>query len=59
MSDESHGHDREIMGEIMNLAERSCEMSGESRGHGREIMKETMNLAERELMGFTKEWHFL
>jgi len=47
MSDESHGHDREIMGEIMNLAERSCEMSGESRGHGREIMKEIMNLAER------------
>jgi hypothetical protein len=34
-------------------------MNDESHGHGREIMKETMNLAERELMGFTKEWHFL
>ena len=31
-------------------------MNDESHGYGREIMKEIMN---DELMGFTKEWHFL
>ena len=47
MNDESRGHDRAIVKEIMNLAERSREMNDESRGHDREIVKEIMNLAER------------